>query len=87
MWTTLNEPWCSAFLGYTAGVHAPGREEGAAGLVAVLVAAAAFLVIETVLFHGSAYLNHATDEAWLRHTLGTPSFSHVEIDMVLAVPD
>ncbi|HEY8590497.1 MAG TPA: family 1 glycosylhydrolase, partial [Naasia sp.] len=24
-WTTLNEPWCSAFLGYGAGVHAPGR--------------------------------------------------------------
>ncbi len=34
VWTTLNEPWCSAFLGYTAGVHAPGRQEGAAGLVA-----------------------------------------------------
>jgi beta-glucosidase len=25
MWNTLNEPWCSAFLGYGAGVHAPGR--------------------------------------------------------------
>jgi len=23
--TTLNEPWCSAWLGYRAGVHAPGR--------------------------------------------------------------
>ena len=23
-WTTLNEPWCSAYLGYEAGVHAPG---------------------------------------------------------------
>ncbi len=33
-WTTLNEPWCSAFLGYTSGQHAPGRQEGAAGLVA-----------------------------------------------------
>ncbi|MFT4083525.1 MAG: GH1 family beta-glucosidase [Nocardioides sp.] len=33
-WTTLNEPWCSAFLGYTGGQHAPGRREGAAGLVA-----------------------------------------------------
>ena len=33
-WTTLNEPWCSAFLGYAAGHHAPGRQEGAAGLVA-----------------------------------------------------
>ncbi|NAZ81333.1 beta-glucosidase [Kineococcus sp. R8] len=28
-WTTLNEPWCAAFLGYAAGVHAPGRREGA----------------------------------------------------------
>ena len=25
IWTTLNEPWCSAFLGYAAGHHAPGR--------------------------------------------------------------
>ncbi|MDU0292584.1 GH1 family beta-glucosidase [Saccharothrix longispora] len=24
LWTTLNEPWCSAFLGYADGVHAPG---------------------------------------------------------------
>jgi beta-glucosidase len=23
-WTTLNEPWCSAFLGYATGAHAPG---------------------------------------------------------------
>ena len=34
-WVTLNEPWCSAFLGYTMGVHAPGRMEGfKAGLLA-----------------------------------------------------
>ncbi|WP_322937083.1 GH1 family beta-glucosidase [Nocardioides bizhenqiangii] len=33
-WTTMNEPWCSAFLGYTGGQHAPGRQEGVAGLVA-----------------------------------------------------
>ena len=29
-WTTLNEPWCSAYLGYGSGGHAPGltgREE------------------------------------------------------------
>ena len=25
-WTTLNEPWCSAHLGYGSGVHAPGRQ-------------------------------------------------------------
>ncbi len=24
-WITLNEPWCSAFLGYGGGQHAPGR--------------------------------------------------------------
>ncbi|MCU1441008.1 MAG: beta-glucosidase [Rhodoglobus sp.] len=24
-WITLNEPWCSAFLGYGTGAHAPGR--------------------------------------------------------------
>ncbi len=30
-WVTLNEPWCSAFLGYATGEHAPGRrDEGAA---------------------------------------------------------
>jgi beta-glucosidase len=34
VWTTLNEPWCSAFQGYTGGQHAPGRQDGAAGLVA-----------------------------------------------------
>jgi beta-glucosidase len=27
MWTTLNEPWCAAFLGYAAGVHAPGKTD------------------------------------------------------------
>jgi beta-glucosidase len=27
VWTTLNEPFCSAFLGYASGVHAPGRHE------------------------------------------------------------
>jgi beta-glucosidase len=34
-WTTLNEPWCSAFLGYAAGVHAPGHLEGGEALAAV----------------------------------------------------
>ena len=33
-WTTMNEPWCSAFLGHTGGQHAPGRQEGVAGVVA-----------------------------------------------------
>ncbi len=28
-WTTLNEPWCTAFVGYGSGRHAPGRRDGA----------------------------------------------------------
>jgi len=35
LWATHNEPWCAAYLGYSAGVHAPGRREGAAGHRAV----------------------------------------------------
>lgn len=33
-WTTLNEPWCSAYLGYASGAHAPGRRNGADALAA-----------------------------------------------------
>jgi len=29
VWATHNEPWCAAYLGYAAGVHAPGRREDA----------------------------------------------------------
>src|SRR5690348_4888617 len=34
-WTTLNEPWCSAYLGYASGRHAPGRQEPDAAFAAV----------------------------------------------------
>ncbi|MEI6361111.1 MAG: GH1 family beta-glucosidase [Actinomycetes bacterium] len=33
-WATLNEPWCSAFLGYCAGYFAPGRKEPGVSLAA-----------------------------------------------------
>jgi beta-glucosidase len=33
-WATLNEPWCSAFLGYCSGYFAPGRTEPGASLAA-----------------------------------------------------
>ena len=33
-WATLNEPWCSAFLGYCAGYFAPGRTEEGVSLEA-----------------------------------------------------
>src|SRR4029077_10009752 len=26
LWATLNEPWCSAYLGYGSGRHAPGKQ-------------------------------------------------------------
>jgi beta-glucosidase len=31
-WTTLNEPWCSAFLGYGSGEHAPGLQDDQAAV-------------------------------------------------------
>ncbi len=34
VWTTLNEPWCSSFLSYTAGIHAPGHYSVEEGLLA-----------------------------------------------------
>ena len=33
-WTTLNEPWCSAFLGYADGEHAPGHRNAAESFAA-----------------------------------------------------
>ena len=35
LWTTLNEPWCSAYLGYSSGEHAPGVQDPAQALAAV----------------------------------------------------
>ena len=35
LFITLNEPWCSAYLGYASGVHAPGRTDDVAALAAV----------------------------------------------------
>ena len=35
VWTSLNEPWCSAYLGYGSGGHAPGRTNDEAALRAV----------------------------------------------------
>nr|WP_174567847.1 GH1 family beta-glucosidase [Amycolatopsis orientalis] len=33
-WSTLNEPWCAAMLGYAGGIHAPGRQEPEAAVAA-----------------------------------------------------
>jgi len=34
MWTTFNEPFCTAFIGYAEGRHAPGAKEGHGALAA-----------------------------------------------------
>ncbi len=34
LWITLNEPWCSAWLGYGSGAHAPGMTDPSAALAA-----------------------------------------------------
>ena len=56
---------------------------GGHGLVAILAAGVTFLAVETVLFHGSAYLNHAEDEVWLRETLRSPSFYLTEAGVLV----
>jgi beta-glucosidase len=33
-WSTLNEPWCAAMLGYAKGIHAPGRVSATAAAAA-----------------------------------------------------
>ena len=33
-WITLNEPWCTAFLGYYLGIHAPGKKSAELSIAA-----------------------------------------------------
>ena len=68
-------------------VHGPDpnwmQGQGGLGLLATCLGAAVFLAVETVLFHGSAYLNHADDEEWLRRTLAGRSFYGTEASVLL----
>jgi len=68
-------------------VHGPDPNwmlgHGGPGLLAICLGAAVFLAVETVLFHGSAYLNHAEDEEWLRRTLAGRSFYVTEASVLL----
>ena len=57
--------------------------DGLTGLLVVIAAVALFVAIETALFHGSAYLNRADDEVWLRQTLRSPSFYLTEAGVLL----
>ncbi|MGF1473839.1 MAG: GH1 family beta-glucosidase [Rubrobacteraceae bacterium] len=62
MWITLNEPWVSAWLGYGAGVHAPGHADPGKALSATH---------HLLLGHGLALerLRHAGDDNHLGITL------------------
>jgi diguanylate cyclase (GGDEF)-like protein len=68
-------------------VHGPDPnlmdDNGGWGLLSSCCAAAVFLAVETLLFHGSAYLNDADDEVWLRRTLASPSFYVTEASVLL----
>ncbi len=57
--------------------------DGGRGIVAMLLAAAAFLSVESLLFAGSALLGPAEDEAWLRRTLTGRSFYATEVGVLL----
>ncbi|GAA2649300.1 GH1 family beta-glucosidase [Paractinoplanes durhamensis] len=59
--TTLNEPWCSAWLGYHVGVHAPGRRNFDDSL---------FAVHHLLLGHGLATQRMRAASTSGAHTLG-----------------
>jgi beta-glucosidase len=44
-WITLNEPWCTTWLGYRSGVHAPGKQDLGAAIASAH---------HTALAHGAA---------------------------------
>jgi beta-glucosidase len=71
VWTTLNEPWCSAFLGYAAGVHAPGRTEEVAALRAA----------------HHLNLAHGLGGAAVREVLGTDAKIAVTLNFHVTHPD
>ena len=92
LWKWVGSAAYLVIAGFVAGVFAAfvmGDEtnfvhgNGFSGTVAVVLAAVAFLAVETGLFHLSAYLNHAGDEEWLRRTLRSRSFYTTEASVLL----
>lgn len=59
------------------------RGNGGHGVLVVLLAAVVFLAVESLLFTGSALLNEASDEVWLRRTLRSASFYSTEFGVLL----
>jgi signal transduction histidine kinase len=56
---------------------------GAQGAATMVVSAAVFLAVEAALFAGSALLNYAEDEVWLRRTLTSRAFYLTESGVLL----
>ncbi|MEU4091458.1 GH1 family beta-glucosidase [Streptomyces sp. NPDC026673] len=66
-WITLNEPYCSAFVGYAEGRHAPGAQEGTGALAAAH---------NLLLAHGLAV--RALREAGAREVGITLNLDHID---------
>ena len=56
---------------------------GGDGLAVLTLAMLVFLAVETLLFCGSAWLNHADDEEWLRRQLTSPRYYLTEVGVLL----
>ncbi|MGN6250901.1 MAG: sensor histidine kinase [Marmoricola sp.] len=56
---------------------------GGRGLVTVVVSCVVFLLVETALFAGIAWLNDRDDEVWLRRTLASASYYRTELAVLL----
>jgi beta-glucosidase len=69
--TTFNEPWCSAFLGYASGVHAPGITDNARALAAV----------------HHLNLAHGLGAAALRSTMPTTGRVSLTLNLAVVRPD
>lgn len=78
VWTTLNEPWCSSFLSYTGGEHAPGHTSIAEGLLAAH---------HLLLAHGETVRELRSRDAslnlgiTLNHTVADPADPHNPADV------
>lgn len=73
---TVRDAYLGSDVNYASG-------DGLRGFLVVLLAAALFLALEALLFAGSAFLNDADDERWLRQLLATPSFYAIEACVLL----
>ncbi|HEX6197206.1 MAG TPA: GH1 family beta-glucosidase [Jiangellaceae bacterium] len=65
-WLTLNEPWCAAFLGYAAGIHAPGHRDPACAFAVVHHLLLAHGVTANALRSAGARIGIAVNPAHIR---------------------